>query len=321
MTKHKQELKRNDLADVLEHKLEQIKPYTNVILLGVLLVVVIVGGITWWVVRQQSKKDEMWNDFYIARNTAVFESNPRDLMTHAERFGNSTSAAWARQLAADLKLQEGARSIYSDRKEGETLVREAIALYDQVIDEAKSKSMLHQVALYGRGQAHETLLDLDAARADYEAAAAAAEPDSTMALAVERRLEMLSDPQLTSFASAFLEYDPTNSSDSSDLLPPTSSPNAPLPQIPDISFPTAGLNQNQSNNEGLKTPEESNAGGDDGGEGADNGATPPAGDGSGEPQSNDGSSGDAKTGADTGSGDGSAGGSDDSQGGGAGDNR
>jgi len=295
MTVKKQELKRNDLADVLEHKLEQIKPYTNVILLGALLVIVVVGGITWWIVRQQSQREEMWNDFYLARNTAVYEANPRDLMTHAERFGDSPSAEWARQLAADLKLQEGARTIYSDREEGESLIKEAIALYDQVIDEAKPKSMLHQVALYGRAQARESLLDLDGAREDYEAAGEIAEPDSSMSVAVERRLALLRDPQLESFAEAFLAYDPTDSSDPSDLLPPTFSPNAPLPQIPDISFPTNALNPNQGSNEGLKTPEESNPDGD---ASSDTSAEPQGGSGDNDAQPGDAQSSDTGTGSD-----------------------
>jgi PAS domain-containing protein len=103
------DIQSNLLADRIERWFIQIKPMLPWILAGIVAVVAIAIIVSLISGQAAQREATGWSDIYFA------ESSIAQLETVSEDFEGTTAAEWARQWAADAKLNEALQQIYTDR--------------------------------------------------------------------------------------------------------------------------------------------------------------------------------------------------------------
>ena len=247
MNQKKQQLQHNELADWLELKLQELKPYSNIILTGVIVVIAGVVGLLWWVNNQNQASSDAWKGFFNATDEARFNGRVDPLIDSADRNPNSAAALWSRQLAADTKLKDGLTKLFQDRTQDTKEIEEAIGFYTKVIESSKSGTMLHQHATFGRSVAYEAMGEVSKALEGYQtlvdnsAKDESGAPTSPMGkIAAKYHGRLAGFDGAADFYESFVNYTPP-------ILPPTSPgfggpdpgalSNDGLRTLPDLSFP------------------------------------------------------------------------------------
>lgn len=246
-SKKSQQLKHNDLADWIEAKIEELKPYTSQIVLGSILVLLAVIGAGYWLSNLGKSRQEEWKDFEIAAMQANSSSNTKELVTVAERFSDSPAGLWALQRAADYELNAATRRLFQDRAAGKTGIAAAKAKYQQVVENAKSKDAeLLRRAHFGLAKACESLGEWDEAIKNYKTLVEDAGNTPIGEVAVNA-LARVQSPDNQAFYEEFITRSPaTGSFPGTGMSPQLDAPGMQgLPTTPDISLPdtsSSGLN-------------------------------------------------------------------------------
>lgn len=214
------QLERNELAERLGSGIQSahgIFPY----LLGGLAIVV-VGFIAWgaYSANVKRKASLAWTEFYFnlaSGNADAYADLARD-------YPGTAAAGWARQIAGDNYLQRGIESLYRDKSEGQELIEQAIEEFEVIVDTARNDE-LRTRALFGLGQAHESLGNLDEAAGYYEQVN---QSSALPALAREaaERLSFLSGGNGKEFYAWFSKLNPQ--------------PDAPIRLSDDLALPPMG---------------------------------------------------------------------------------
>ena len=272
MSSKKQELKQNELATAIERYVEQIKPFTNVILLGVVAIVLVVLATVWFVRSAATKREAVWSE-YLSASYSLTTAARVDLMReHADAHPDQDSGLLATLMTADFELAEGTDRLYRNREDGVERIEDAIAFYDELLGtdgsdgRAKKNDWVRNAALLGRGKAHEALLQVDDAVADYERVIESAGEESAIGQVAARRIRMIENTSgLDQFITEYLAYDGTETLESRPI------DTGFLPPIPDISYPVSFDDPgNLGTTEGIINPDEVESG-DPNGDGTDNG--------------------------------------------------
>jgi hypothetical protein len=177
----KHELERNVLAERIESATASVQPILPV-LLGIIAVVA-VGSIMWGVYSSSVSRRQAaaWTEFYFNLSGADAET----YLDVADAYPRSDMAGWARLAAGDNYLHKGIEALYVNRSEGEENLKLAISTFEDVLNNAKSEE-LRSKAMWGLGQAHESLGQLEEATRYYEQFTAATTQTQLVNAATER---------------------------------------------------------------------------------------------------------------------------------------
>lgn len=241
-SKRRHDLQTNQLADWIGKKIEKVKPYSNLIVLGTLVALVVIVGVVFLINRRNSQAARDWGLYTIQAN--MREPDPAELTKVAQSDPDSPPHLWALQAAADAQSSKGIELLYTEREKGMKELDRARKTYETILERVDDDPLLQRRARYGLAKTLESMGELEAARKQYMELASAAQGFAIGKLA-KRQVERLADPSLSAFYDKFAKLDQTDSSRSE--FEPTFLPERPdirfpgdylpLPERPDISFP------------------------------------------------------------------------------------
>jgi predicted negative regulator of RcsB-dependent stress response len=196
-TERRHELQHNALADVLGTALENVKPYTQLIL-GVVLAVIVMIAV-WQYVQNRSTADvtHAWESYLQASAVGNADEMATELAKVSEQYPDTPAATWANLTLGDHYLSAGSLRLYSNRSDSRDDLRKAEDYYRAALEEA-DEPLLAQRATLGLARVYESLIELDKAREQYEALAKKW-PDGPFASTAKARLEDLAETSTKQF--------------------------------------------------------------------------------------------------------------------------
>ena len=264
-TQRRHELQTNVLADWLGHQIEQIRPYSK-LLLGAAAVIAVVAILATYLRNDQAARlSAGWSDFY----SASFAQSPNDLHDVAKQHAGTEASLWALLAEADLALARGLGELYTDRESAQKSLRRAEDSYELVKNSGNNQLNLLQAAQFGLAQVYESRNKLKKAEEYYQKVA---KNKTGPGREAKRRLDRLNDPEVKEFYEWFAAYKPTpptppeepgmNLPDIGDLpnlgdLPER--PNLPDVKVPSLTIPGAADGETNKD-EKEESPEEAPAG-------------------------------------------------------------
>jgi predicted negative regulator of RcsB-dependent stress response len=191
-TKHRRELKENDLARLIGEIREWVEPRGKQITATTLAVVVIAGavfGVFSWRNRQQSQGQDLLAAAMVTLNTAVVPvtapTAPGEAPAAASIGATGTFYTEEQKLNAALPKLQAAAEAYPDTQAGITAryhlasalaalgkQKDAMAQFDQVVQRAGADSLYGRMAQLGKADAQGQSGEVDAAIATWKALAA-----------------------------------------------------------------------------------------------------------------------------------------------------
>lgn len=234
--KRRHELQTNELADQLGHYIEDIRPYYNHILIGILSVAVLISVLIWWNNSKAKNLGASWGDYF----NAASSREPSAMDEVAKLHPGTPAAVWAHISAGDLQLAKGVGLMFRDRDEAKDVLDEAEQHYLAAVEGgAEDDPWLMERTQYGLGQVCEARSEVEKAIGYYQAAAAI-DADSVIGKAAQKRADLLADSDVAGWYNWFDRQEPPTPGD----MPGGSGlgPNLPgnlesLPDRPDLSFP------------------------------------------------------------------------------------
>lgn len=239
MNQRKQQLQHNELADWIELEIQKWRPYAQPVAIGLVVVAIVIGGGIWFYLSRMDAIARSWASHFDAVDRAMFEGAVDPLQRHSTADGDPLARLWSRQYVGDAKLKDGIASLYRDRKTATSTLDEALAAFDEVIGQARTGTMLHDHASFGRALALESMGRVDDAKTAYRELvdAGSERPIGILASRYLARLEAM--PDAPAFFERFVAHTPS-------AVPPAGFPTdgfGPSPTgdglrpLPDLSFP------------------------------------------------------------------------------------
>jgi tetratricopeptide (TPR) repeat protein len=201
-SQRRHELEQNELADWLAQNIAAIRPYQNMFL-GIVVLLALGGMCYAWWSRQASSQVVQASDLLYS---AVGSGNPAALVDVATKFPNTDVAQFANVAAADLLLDNGCNTLFSNKATARERLRKAIELYTAVLKQSPA-AMIAERATFGRGRAREALGELGEARGDYDNVVKTW-PEGTFAAAAATRLRDIDRPAIKEMYDKFAKFDP-----------------------------------------------------------------------------------------------------------------
>jgi hypothetical protein len=223
-TVNRTEVQSDLLADRIERWFIQIKPMLPWILAAI--VVIIVVSVTISLISGQAAKKEAtaWQDVYFS------QASPAELEATSADFQGTSASLWARQLAADAKLNEALLQIYLDRDIAVQKISEARAEYESVAGSSRD-SMLTVRANLGIAKTYDAEGNTEQAVESYGKVLKSEGTDAQLREFVSDRIQFIQSEQGKEFFAWFKENKstpPRSTGATEDLKN--------LPTLPDIKF-------------------------------------------------------------------------------------
>jgi len=215
-TERRHELERNQLSDSLGHGIEVVRPYTRLIVGGVVAVVMLLFA--WMYHNSQNRRAEAqgWEQYFQATADSM-NIDAKSLADASERYPGTPVAQWSRIVLADTQLAQGASLLFQNKSEGQEKLKEAIDNYRSLIAESATRPVMER-AQFGLARAHESLGELDQAREEYGALVKQS-PDSPFVQVAKDRAEDLARGNTHDFYDWFAKYEPQKPQPRSPGLP------------------------------------------------------------------------------------------------------
>lgn len=253
MNQKKQELEQNELAGVLEEKLEALKPHAFLISVVVIGVIASIILIAWLVKSSNAIAGSRWEQLFLADHL----NDSRQLEQVADDNKNTAAGSLALIKAADIDSIRSLSRAVPDKEEQKALLRSAKENYRKAYETGdKLAPLFKRRALFGLAYTCESLGEFEEAKKHYQTLVDTAEGTPIYEHAVQG-LERTND---NSYASLLSEY--------ADWTPPTTAPvGSRRPNIdfsldgePDVSDSGSGIDDglippNRENND--EEPEDS----------------------------------------------------------------
>ena len=224
-SQRRHELQTNYLADHLGTAAEAGKPYAMWVTIAVAALVIV--GVGYGIYSTQSHKAnaQAWGDYYFNYGTGDAEVFRQVVEDHPR----TSAANWAMQAWADNQLMIGLDQIYTNRKEAEENIQQAIDAYNDVLRSTDEEDLKNRAAI-GLAQAYESIGKLDEASRYYQQVASSS-PNAFSNMANER-LAWIKSGEGKTFYDWFASVRSTPA-------PPPALPSdlSKPPTMPDISFP------------------------------------------------------------------------------------
>jgi len=225
----RQELKENELAELIGRWMQKIAPYSQAILVGLVAIVVLYVGWMVWANWARAVEQNAWNALY----AALESGGPADLEAVAEQYPRTDAGHWARLLAADLHLRFGCQEILTNKANAAQELRKAIDGY-LAVRGASGSPFFQQRVLWGLARAYEALSGTRQGQGELENAIKVYQelvdrwPDGPYAELARRRIAFLNKPENRQFYDMFAAYEPpkptTSTEGTGSALPPPISP-------------------------------------------------------------------------------------------------
>lgn len=158
-TERRHELQKNDLADVLGHEIEFIRPYFKTILAVLIAIVAVVFTIAFLSNQRATKNAAAWGQFF----DAIAEGDPELIEKFADNHASTRAGMWARLQAANQKLADGSRLMFEDRKEAEVSLDQARKDFQTLIDQSSAERDIKRRARFGLAQTYVAMNDPESA--------------------------------------------------------------------------------------------------------------------------------------------------------------
>jgi tetratricopeptide (TPR) repeat protein len=215
----------NFLADKIEQKLAQIRPYLPA-LVG-LIVVGVIGLIGYGVyaTQRETRAARAWTDFYFS-DTAI-----NNLEAISKDYEDTSASVWARMTAGDQSMAEAMRKWNVDRALADQKFQEAADDYRDAASRS-ADSFVESRALFGLAQALEGMGKRTEAIDAYRQISSLTGLPAEYLTEVSSRIKWLEGKEGEFF---YVWYNEKRT----DAPPPSNDGALPggLPSIPDISFP------------------------------------------------------------------------------------
>jgi tetratricopeptide (TPR) repeat protein len=191
-TKHRHDLKENDLARIIGSTREWLEPRSKQITATLLAIVVIAGvvfGVLAWRDREQARGQDLLAAAMVVLNTAVVPvtntTTPGEAPAAASIGAKGTFSTEAQKLNAALPKLQAAADAYPDTQAGITAryhlastlaslgrQKDAIAQFDEVAKRAGADTLYGRMAELGKADAQAQAGELDSAITTWKALAA-----------------------------------------------------------------------------------------------------------------------------------------------------
>ncbi len=208
-SERRHELQTNTLADWVGHQVEVVKPHLGLVITVLVAAVAIFFAWMYFKAWNTSQTTAAWTDFY----KAAEQSEPAALVEVAKKHAGEPASLWAVLLASDVQLADGSQKSFTDRKEAEKLLKQAIQGYEAILKDGRD-ALLRRRAIFGLGEAHETLFAVTADKQDLEAALANYQkvaqqwPDTVLGRSAERKAAELATESTQDFLVWFSKQEP-----------------------------------------------------------------------------------------------------------------
>ena len=225
---HRHELQTNALADWVAGSAEKARPYTPLILVGIAALAIVVGILSYLNSAERNSKAAA----AYAYISAMLNEGIGDLQATVTDYRGTDVGVLAQIQVADRLLTSASNDLFTNKAAGRENLQKAAEAFTLARDETRDP-MLRSWALFGLGQAHESLGDLEKARSDYQQLLKDY-PNSSLAAAARKNLEQLNQPAIKEFYDWFAKQEPR---------PPAADPSTGIPGLKpsfDIKDPQPG---------------------------------------------------------------------------------
>jgi hypothetical protein len=227
MKSQRSQIQESDLlADKIEQKFAQIKPYLPA-LLGVTGAVVLgLLGYGIYSSQREARAARAWTDFYFS------DTSPQDLEAIASDFSDTSAGTWAKLTAGDANTAKALEKWNVDRTVSDQYFTQAVEDY-RAAAKASTDSFTKGRALFGLAQALEGLGERKEAIIEYKRLVSEGFSEDLSSEA-KRRLTWLEGKE----AEVFFAWYRERSNAAPQPTGPAGAPN--IPGLPNFSFPPAG---------------------------------------------------------------------------------
>ncbi len=166
-TERRHDLGTNDLARWVTGWIEKIKPYSTLLVSGVvvLLGTLVVGSM--WSSVSESEQAAAWDAYALAINTSDMEMHDMQRVATDDDHAGTVMQEWAFATWADRQLTLASQAYLIDRTVTEERLRRVVSVYEQLAESAGDEQLRNR-AHYGLAQVYEMQNRLDDARRQYD---------------------------------------------------------------------------------------------------------------------------------------------------------
>ncbi|MBU6384897.1 MAG: hypothetical protein KGS49_03060 [Planctomycetes bacterium] len=226
MKSERSQIQESDLlADKIEQRFTQIKPYLPALLGTIGVVVLGLLGYGIYSSQKETRAARAWTDFYFS------DTSPQDLEAIAGDFSDTSAGTWAKLTAGDANMAKALEKWNVDRTVADQYFTQAVDDY-RAAAKSSTEPFTKGRALFGLAQALEGLGERKEAIIEYKRLASEGVTEDIAAEA-KRRLAWLEGKEAEVF---FAWY-----RDRTNAAPAASNPGGrpSIPGLPDFAFPPA----------------------------------------------------------------------------------
>lgn len=226
MKSERSQIQESDLlADKIEQRFAQIKPYLPALLGTIGVVVLGLLGYGIYSSQKETRAARAWTDFYFS------DTSPQDLEAIAGDFSDTSAGTWAKLTAGDANMAKALEKWNVDRTVADQYFTQAVDDYRSAT-KSSSEPFTKGRALFGLAQSLEGLGERKEAIIEYKRLASEGVTDDIAAEA-KRRLAWLEGKEAEVFFAWYRER--------TNAAPAASNPGGrpSIPGLPDFAFPPA----------------------------------------------------------------------------------
>ncbi len=201
-SEHRHELQTNDLSKLTKKVIDVVNQHSLKIAIVICAAAVLIMAYRLYFNSVSSTQRNAWNAFAGALNTG----SPEQLVGVADdkKFEGTQAADWALLLGAEARTSQAIHDMFSDRDRALTSLKRARDEFGRLVD--NKDSAIQQRAIFGLAVIHESLDELDLARAEYEKLAAS--ESSVYHDEAQARLARLKQGGAQAFYTWFMKQNP-----------------------------------------------------------------------------------------------------------------
>ena len=227
MKSERSQIQESDLlADKIEQRFTQIKPYLPALLGLIGAVVLGLLGYGVYTSQKEGRAARAWTDFYFS------DTSPQDLEAIASDFSDTSAGTWAKLTAGDANMAKGLEKWNVERTVADQYFQQALDDY-RGSSKMASEPFTRGRAMFGVAQALEALGERKEAVLEYKRLITEGVSEDIVAES-KRRLTWLESRSAETFFAWYRER--TDSA----VAPKGASGLPNIPGLPDIAFPPAG---------------------------------------------------------------------------------
>lgn len=226
-SEHSQVQESDLLADKIEQKVAQLKPYLPALLGLIGLAVVGMLGYGVYSSQMETRAARAWTDFYFS------DTQPQNLEAISKDFSDTSAGSWARLTAGDANMSKAMEKWNIDRNLSDQFFQQALDDY-RVVAGTTAEPFAKSRALQGMAQALEGLGDRDEAIVEYKKITALSGVSADLLAEINSRIQWLESRGGEAFFGWYSQRRVAPS------LPAGDKPFPNLPSLPDIQFPPTG---------------------------------------------------------------------------------